>query len=122
MLRKPLNLPRGSEQDQLERQAFHIAAYHDHTVVGGGRLHTEPDGSARIRYMAVREEYQHRGVGSSILGRLEKTAHARNLQTCWLYARRGAVGFYVKNGYAVTGEGNSERPEIEHWRMEKQLV
>ena len=122
MLRKPLNLPRGSEQDQLEKQAFHVAAYHDRAIVGLGRVHTEADGAARIRYMAVHEKYQNRGVGSTILDKLEEIVRAHKLQICWLYAREGAVGFYVKNGYAVKDAGNSERPEIRHWRMEKYLV
>lgn len=122
MLRKPLSLPRGSEQDELEKQSFHAAAYHNHAVVGVGRIHVEPDNTARIRYMAVREDYQHQGVGSTILGKLEKIARANQLQVCWLYARQGATGFYAKNGYIVKGESKSERPELKHQRMEKQLA
>ena len=122
MLRKPLNLPRGSERDELEERSFHVAAYHNHVVVGVGRIHVEPDNTARIRYMAVHENYQNQGVGSTILGKLEKIARANQPQVCWLYARQSATGFYAKNGYVVKGESKSERPELKHQRMEKRLA
>ena len=122
MLRKPLNLPRGSEQDELEEQAFHIGAYHNHEIIGVGRLHIEPDDTARIRYMAVHDYYQNQGVGSRILRELEQHALANNLQNCWLYAREGAIGFYSNNGYVIKGENKSELSQLKHERMEKQLV
>ncbi len=121
MLRKPLNLSRGSEQDELEEIAFHIAAYINHKVIGVGRLHVESDGSARIRYMAVHDDYRNQGIGSNILRKLEKFASTNNLRVCWLYARAAAVTFYSKNGYVIKGESNSELSVLKHERMEKSL-
>ena len=120
MLRQPLNLPRGSEQDDIEMQSFHIAAYEGKTIIGVGRIHIEPDHSARIRYMAVRGDYQNQGVGSRILQNLEKIADTENLKTCWLNAREGAINFYLKNGYVIKGQSNSELA-VRHVRMEKTL-
>ena len=120
MLRKPLNLPLGSEQDELENQAFHIVAYNNKNIIGAGRLHIEKNQSARIRYMAVHENYQHQGVGSSILRELEKIAKTKNVKMCWLYARENAVNFYLKNNYQIKGIATSEL-EIKHHRMEKVL-
>ena len=120
MLRKPLNLPLGSEQDELENHAFHIAAYNNKNIIGVGRLHIEKNQSARIRYMAVRENYQHQGVGSSILRELEKIAKTKNAETCWLYARETAISFYLNNNYQIKGIATSEL-EIKHHRMEKVL-
>lgn len=123
MLRKPLNLPRGSEQDELEEQSFHIAAYHNDAVVGVGRLHIEADSSARIRYMAVHENYQKQGIGSTILGKLEKIARTSKPRICWLYARQRATGFYSRKGYVAKGTCNSELSELNlnHQKMEKLL-
>lgn len=121
MLRSPLNLPRGSERDAIEKNSFHIAAYHEKTIIGVGRLQIEPNHSARIRYMAVDDNYQNQGVGSSILIRLEGFAQTNNLRICWLYAREKAIKFYSKNGYAVKGESKSELSELKHKRMEKSL-
>ena len=122
MLRKPLNLPCGSEQDQLEETAFHIAAFDNQVIVGVGRIHIEPDNTARIRYMAVYEKYQDQGIGSSILRELEQIATTNNVRICWLYARENAIKFYNKNGYVIKGESNSELSELKHQRMEKSLV
>ena len=122
MLRKPLNLPGGSERDELEENSFHMAAYHSDAVIGVSRLHIESDGIARIRYMAVHDDYQNQGVGSQLLQELENFAHTKKLRVCWLYARKKATRFYIKNGYVIKGKGNSELSELKHERMEKQLA
>jgi len=122
LLRKPLGLERGSEQDQLEKSAFHIAAYINHTIIGVGRLHVEVNATARIRYMAVHDDYQNQGVGSYILKELEQFALVNNIQTCWLYARESAVDFYINNGFVIKGENKSELSQLRHQRMEKPLV
>lgn len=121
MLRSHLNLPRGSERDTIEKSSFHIAAYNGETIIGAGRLHIEPDHSARIRYMAVDDDYQNQGVGSSILIKLEEFAQTNNLRICWLYAREEATKFYSKNGYEVKGKSKSELSGLKHKRMEKSL-
>ena len=122
MLRRPLNLPRGSEQDGLEKYSFHIAAYNNQKIIGVGRLHAEPDNTVRIRYMAVRDNYQNQGIGSRILKELEQYARTNNQRVCWLYAREEAINFYSKNGYVIKGEYNSKLLNLRHKRMEKILV
>lgn len=120
-LREPLHMPRGSERDSQEDTALHVAAYDGQSIVGVGRLHTEADGTARVRYMAVHADYRHRGIGRSILERLERFARAHQVRTCWLLARGSAVGFYAKNGYVVSGACKSELASVHHERMEKAL-
>lgn len=120
-LREPLHMPRGSERDSQEDAAFHIAAYDGQSLVGVGRVHMEADGTARVRYMAVHADYRHRGIGRSILERLERFARTHQVRTCWLLAREGAVEFYKRNGYAVSGTGKSELSSVHHERMEKVL-
>ncbi len=120
-LREPLDMPRGSERDSQEDTAFHIAAYDGPSIVGVGRVHIEADGTARVRYMAVHADYRHRGIGRSILERLEQFASTHQVRTCWLLARENAVGFYKKNGYVVSGTGESELSSVHHERMEKVL-
>jgi N-acetylglutamate synthase-like GNAT family acetyltransferase len=120
MLRKPLGLEHGSEQDELENTTAHIAALNDEKIIGTGRLQLETDNTARIRYMAVANAYQNQGIGSSILKQLEKIAKNKNVQTCWLYARENAIRFYLKNNYQMKGNANSAL-EIKHFRMEKYL-
>ena len=122
LLRKPLALPRGSEQDELDNSAFHVAAYDEQHIVGAGRVHIESDHTARIRYMAVHPGYRCQGVGSCILRRLEQFAYDHHVQVCWLYARESAVSFYTRNGYVVRGQSESELSALRHERMEKRLA
>lgn len=120
LLRKPLDLERGSEQDALDQSAFHIAAFNDERIIAVGRLHIEKDNAARIRYMAVDRAFRNRGIGSQLLNELEKRAIELNVKKCWLYARESAVSFYIKNHYIVCGEAVSEIT-IPHQRMQKKL-
>ncbi len=122
ILRKPLHLPPGSEKDEQENNAFHIAAYDRSTIIGVGRLHIEAEKCARIRYMAVHDTFQKQGIGSKILKKLEIFAQQNVVQTCWLYAREEAINFYLNNGYKINGDSKSELLGLKHERMEKCLI
>ncbi len=119
-LRKPLGLTQGSEQDELENSAFHIAAFNNEKIIGVGRLQIEKEASARIRYMAVDNKFRKQGIGSRLLEELENTAKAKGVKKCWLNARESAARFYLKNNYEIRGEATSEL-EIPHQKMEKTL-
>ena len=120
LLRKPLGLRQGSEQDELENIAFHITAIKDEKIIGVGRLQIENDATARIRYMAVDNKFRKQGIGSRLLEELENIAKTKGVKNCWLYARESAASFYLKNNYEIRGEAISEL-EIPHQRMEKTL-
>ena len=119
-LRKPLGFERGSEQDELEDSAFHIAAFNKKEVVGVGRIQIENNHTSRIRYMAVDSNFKNQGIGSGILEQLEAIARANKVSLCWLLARENAVAFYLKNKYEIKGIAKSELP-IPHLRMQKEL-
>ena len=119
-LRKPLGLKHGSEQDDLENDAFQIAAFKNNIIIAVGRLQTEKDSTARIRYMAVDQKLRNQGIGSKLLEKLETIAKTEKVKTCWLLARETAILFYLKNNYFIEGEANSEL-KIKHQRMEKNL-
>ncbi len=117
-LRKPLGLERGSEQDELESTAFHVAALNGEKIIAVGRLQIEKDFTARIRYMAVEDSFRRQGIGSKLLAQLETIAKKENTKICWLLARETAVDFYLKNNYKIEGEADSDL-EIKHLRMAK---
>lgn len=121
LLRKPLGLERGSEQDELEHSAFHLAAFKNENIIAVGRLQIEQDNTARIRYMAVDSAFRKQGVGSSMLNELEKFAITNHIESCWLYARKTAASFYIKNDYIIHGEAITELTSP-HLRMQKCLT
>lgn len=120
LLRKPLGLKRGSEQDELEDSAFQLAAFNNKKIIAVGRLLIEENNTARIRYMAVDSAFRKQGVGSHLLNELESFAKTKNIKHCWLYSRETATTFYTKNNYKVKGKAESEL-EIPHMRMEKEI-
>jgi predicted GNAT family N-acyltransferase len=120
LLRKPLGLERGSEQDELEDSAYQLAAFNNEKIIAVGRLQFENKSSARIRYMAVDSAFRKQGIGSRLLNELESHAIENNIKSCWLYARESATKFYIKNHYTICGEAISELA-IPHLRMQKIL-
>jgi len=122
ILREPWGQPRGSERDEIEHQSLHLlAADADARVLGVGRLHFNTTQEAQVRFMAVAEAAQGRGIGSALLRELEKRARERGATALVLEARDVAVPFYLRHGYAVTGEGKTLFGVILHRRMRKNI-
>ena len=71
--------------------------------------------------MAVDEGFAGRGLGGKILQELERRAAAAGARRIVLNARKNAVPFYLKHGYAVTGPADTLYGVIEHFRMAKEI-
>lgn len=123
ILRAPWQQPRGSERDEYEAGAIHaIAIDRDGNVIGVARLHLVDKTTAQIRYMAIEDSLQKRGVGKALLRYLEAQALASGILRINLDARENCAGFYLKQGYHVTGPGHVLYGEIKHQKMQKQLA
>lgn len=132
ILRAPWQQPEGSEIDDIEDQCFHvIAVTTDHTVIGVARLQFNSKTEAQIRYMAVDESFQHKGIGRELVNHIETRAievlnkEASNKQisnrVIILDARETAVDFYLRLGYQVTEKSYLLFDLIQHYRMVKKL-
>lgn len=121
ILRKPWNQPRGSEVDELDDEAIHIAAYDEDKMVGVARLHFNSKEEVQTRYMAVEEGYRNRGIGSKMLEKLEEIAKEKGARYVMLNARENAVGFYLKNGYELVEKSYLLFGTIQHYKMRKML-
>ena len=121
ILRKPWDQPRGSEVDELDDKAIHIAAYDGDKIVGVARLHFNSKEEAQIRYMAVDEGYRNKGIGSKMLEKLEKIAKEEGARYVILNARENAVGFYLKNRYELIEKSYLLFGRIQHYKMRKTL-
>jgi GNAT superfamily N-acetyltransferase len=121
-LREPWQQPRGSERDELEASARHIAARAvSGEIIGVGRIHWNDDGNAQIRYVATARDHLRRGVGAAIMRRLEQLAEDSGACAIVLNAREIAVPFYSSLGYEIIGEGPTIFGTIAHKRMQKKL-
>ena len=122
MLRKPWNQPKGSEKDELEDKSIHaMVCNEDRIPIGVGRAHFNSDEEAQIRYMAVEEEWQGKGIGKMILSYLEEKIKEKGAKNIILNARDIAIKFYEKNGYHIVKEAHTLFDVIPHYRMRKIL-
>lgn len=130
LLRKPWNQPLGSERDELENVAWHRMCIVDEPVsgrrvVGVGRLHLQTSikthRQGQIRYMAVDEAFQRKGVGSAILLSLKEQAVNLGMETIVLNSRESAVAFYERHGFRCLAPSHCLYGEIQHYEMEKLL-
>lgn len=122
ILRKPWNQPKGSEKDELEYNSIHkMICDENNKIIACGRLHFNTKTEAQIRYMAVEEEFQGKGIGSEILKSLEESAMKKGTKYIVLNARGNAIKFYEKHGYRIVEKGQTLFGSIEHYRMRKEL-
>ena len=122
VLRKPWGEARGTEYDEHDEKAIHIAAFNDSkNLVGVALLQLVEKKLGQVRDMAVEPEFRRQGVGQSILLQLEKQAREQGMTAIVLDAREHAVGFYIRNGYKITGSSYLLFGEIPHSKMEKQI-
>ncbi|VAW59750.1 hypothetical protein MNBD_GAMMA11-1159 [hydrothermal vent metagenome] len=121
LLRKPWNQPRGSEQDDQEKYAYHIMAIENRQATGVARLEFPQTHLAQLRYMAVRDSDQLKGTGRNIIRHMEKYALSRSINMLFLHARENAIGFYEKMGYQQIEKSYVLFDTIRHTKMRKIL-
>jgi len=121
ILRAPYKQPKGSEKDDLEDKAIHLIALDNKKIIGVGRGHFNNNEEAQVRYMAIDNKYQGKGIGGMILDELEKRLKEKGARYVVLNARETALNFYKKHGYEVMGEAPTLYGKIKHSKMRKDL-
>jgi len=120
ILRKPLNLSFKAEELDEEKNDILIGAFDDERMLGCCLLTRVDDKVIRLRQMAVQNNLQGKGIGAAIMNFAENLAADKGYQRLIMHARKTAVGFYEKSGYAVSGDEFMEI-SIPHYIMEKKL-
>lgn len=122
ILREPWNQPIQTATDDLELKS--VNAYIENEkqeVIACGRLQENENKVGQIRFMAVSNDYQGKGLGKLIVNSLEKSGKEMNLRTIELQARENAVDFYKSCGYGIKEKSFLLWGIIQHYLMEKQL-
>ena len=121
-LREPLGISKDSLKDELEEESFHLVVLNEkEEAIGGGRLHFNSKTEGQIRYMAVSDSTQRKGIGSMIVTKLEEFALSQGILEITLNAREDAISFYLSMGYKETGPYESDTG-IPHITMRKKLT
>ena len=122
LLRKPLGMSKESLEDHIEDSSYHLMGINDENdVIASGRVHFNNKKEAQIRYMAVKDSYKRKGIGSEIVIRLEDYATSKGAERMVLNARENALSFYLSLGYIEKGPYQSDTG-IPHSKMEKNLT
>ena len=121
LLRKPIGKTIESLKDEYEDNSFHLIGVIDNQIVACGRLHFIDNSKAQIRYMAVDEKYQRKGLGSSILSLLESHAKKNNADKIILNARDHAIKFYATAKYKILKRYYGSDTGIPHTTMIKDI-
>lgn len=123
VLRSPWQQPKGSEKDELESQSYHRVILDDmDNIVGVGRLHKCNQHSAQIRYMAIDDAAQGKGLGKLLLEEFERIALQVGVTKIELNARENAIGFYLQLGYQDQGFSHTLYDVVHHTKMSKKLA
>ena len=67
ILRKPIGKSIESLKDKYEDSSYHLIGVIDNKIIACGRLHFNSDNEAQIRYMAIDENFQRKGIGVKII-------------------------------------------------------
>ena len=121
VLRQPWNQSRESATDLQESECINAYIEADNSVVACGRLQVNSPGLGQVRYMAVADAFQGKGLGKLIMSNLEQSALKLNLHTIELQARENAVAFYKSQGYTIEEKTFKLWDIIQHYRMVKKL-
>jgi GNAT superfamily N-acetyltransferase len=121
-LRKPWNQPEGSERTSDDDTAIHALLLDDAgNAAGVCRLSFASPEEGQLRFMAIRQDLQSRGLGKLLVDFLEEKARLLGARFISLQARERAVPFYERLGYTVVKKTHLLFGEIQHYEMRKEL-
>lgn len=122
ILRQPWNQPKDTATDGNEQDTFNAFIENDlGQTIACGRLQINANQIGQIRYMAVDNNQQGKGLGKLILIALEKKAKEIGLKTIELQARENALEFYKTNQYQLKEKSFLLWDIIQHYLMIKNL-
>ena len=89
-----------------EINSFHIGAFNGNTLIGGVSVmkneckKKELPNCFQLRGLFVDKEFQHNGVGKTIVNFVENRLRDSGVNYLWMNARESAVLFYLKLNYS----------------------
>lgn len=120
ILRQPWNQALETASDGLENTSINALIMDvSGNAIACGRLQKNEGGIGQIRYMAVDDTFQGKGLGKQVLAFLEKKGKELGLQKIELHARENALRFYEGAGYLHKEKSYKLWDIIQHYLMEK---
>ena len=104
VLRKPINMERGTEKDKYDDDYYslHFITVCKEQIIGSARLRQFSSKLGSISYLAVLPEFQYQGVGTSLVQKIIEIAKQQQLISLRVRSRINASKFYEKIGFRDT--------------------
>ena len=89
-----------------EIYSFHVGAFNGNTLIGGVSVmkneckKKELPNCFQLRGLFVDKEFQHNGIGKTIVNFVENRLRDSGVNYLWMNARESAVLFYLKLNYS----------------------
>ena len=89
-----------------EINTFHVGAFNGNTLIGGVSVmkneckKKELPNCFQLRGLFVDKEFQHNGIGKTIINFVENRLRDSGVNYLWMNARESAVLFYLKLNYS----------------------
>ena len=89
-----------------EINSFHLGAFNGNTLIGGVSVmkneckKKELPNCYQLRGLFVDKEFQHNGIGKTIVNFVENRLRDSGVNYLWMNARESAVLFYLKLNYS----------------------
>jgi predicted GNAT family N-acyltransferase len=107
------------EIDSFESSSIHILGEIDGEPIAAARLRFV-DSYAKFERIAVREEFQRKGIGQKLINYMEQIALTNGYNLFAMHAQAHLLEFYKNLGYIREGELFIEA-DIEHYLMKKSI-
>jgi N-acetylglutamate synthase-like GNAT family acetyltransferase len=122
ILREPWGQSKESSSDGHEDTSFNAFIEDEKgNVIACGRLQKNDANTGQIRYMAVANGMQGKGLGKLILKALEQKAKELELNKIELQARENALEFYKANNYTLLEKTHLLFGVVQHYLMCKNI-
>ena len=120
ILRAPLKLNIVKEDLSIEKEQLHYGLFEESKILSCLCVVPISPDKAKIRQMAVSNEFQGKGLGSKLLLSCLDDLKKKGYSEVELNARKTAVNFYKKYGFQICSDEFIE-VTIPHFKMNKTL-
>jgi len=121
VLRKPLGMNLYAENLEADKNDVHIGAFINNRIVGVLILTILNSNKLKMRQVAVDEDFRAMKIGTGMVRFAEEYSKEKGFSIMSLNARKTAVAFYEKLGYAKMSREFLEI-NIPHYKMSKSLI
>ena len=123
MLRKPWDYPVGSEKDEYEQVSQHrMIRDSNGNIIAIGRVHMNTAEEAQVRHIAVKKDFQGKGLAKMLLSSLESVARAEGAVRIVTNSRELSTPFFLSCGFVAEKKASNELGKLKRQQMVKRLV